>query len=537
MDMQLGRYADRVVARLHEWDEQELCRRIWEKDPTVWFPDPRPEIVDRLGWLTLPETMAGHIADLEAFAEGVRDDGIRHVVLLGMGGSSLAPEVYQRTLGSAEGYPSLFVLDSTHPDAVRDMDERIDIGSTLFVVASKSGGTLETLSGFRYYWQRASRALGKAGQRFVAITDPGTALESLAREREFRAVFPAPTDVGGRYSALTMFGLVPAALIGADLERLRLSAAAMAELVGPGVPPSVNHAFQLGAAMGELALAGRDKLTYLVSPSLAAFPDWIEQLVAESTGKDDKGIIPIAGEPIGPIDVCGNDRVFVVMHVATEPAPGIDDLVEAGHPVVTLSLASVYDLGGEMFRAELATAAAGAALGIHPFNQPDVQLAKKLALEAMESDRSAVQNIEALRVDDPAFDKDLRAFLGAVHNSEYVAFQAYLPRRAENEAILGRLRVRTRAGTKAATTVGFGPRFLHSTGQLHKGGPNKGVFVQIIDHPVEDIEVPEAGYTFGTIIRAQADGDYRALTGRGRRVLRIDLGVAGLEALENQWPM
>ncbi|HZJ48238.1 MAG TPA: phosphoheptose isomerase, partial [Acidimicrobiia bacterium] len=461
-------------------------------------------------------------------------EGVRHVVLLGMGGSSLAPEVFQRTLGSGEGYPSLIVLDSTHPDAVLAVDAAIDPMTTMFVVSSKSGTTLETLSGFRHFWSKSTGLLDNAGSRFVAVTDPGSPLEELAMSRGFRTVFPAPADVGGRYSALTMFGLVPAALIGVDLDRLLDAAATMAQRSGPDVTASTNPGLRLGAAMGELALAGRDKLTFLVSSTLRAFPDWLEQLVAESTGKDGIGIVPVTGEPLSGPDEYGDDRAFVVYHLDGDAAPDTRDLVAAGHPVITIGLSGIYELSAEMFRAEMATAVAGSVLGIHPFNQPDVQLAKSLAREAMEATEGSAPAIAAVRPSEPGFPASVSAFLATVRSGDYIALQAYVPRNPENEGVLQRLR--TRLGTRNATTVGFGPRFLHSTGQLHKGGPNSGVFLQIIDEPSRDLPVPEVDYSFEKIIRAQADGDYRALQGRDRRVLRIDLVQATLAEMERAWP-
>lgn len=536
MDMQLGAYEADVRRRLCSWDETRFARRLWAKDPTLWFEHEEPEIVDRLGWLTLAADMAPRCSELTAFGVEARSEGIRHVVLLGMGGSSLAPEVFQRTFGSGPGYPSLIVLDSTHPDAVRAVEAAIDPAATMFVVSSKSGTTLETLSGFRYFWSRVARVLNLPGRRFVAVTDPGTPLEDMARSREFRAVFPAPADVGGRYSALTMFGLVPAALVGVDLERLLDAAETMASRSGSNVTASANPGLRLGAAMGELALAGRDKLTFLVSSTLRAFPDWMEQLVAESTGKDGKGIVPIAGEPLGDPGEYGEDRVFVSYHIDGEPAPGTDGLVAAGHPVISISLATAYEISAEMFRAEMATAAAGSVLGIHPFNQPDVQLAKTLARGAMETEDGAAEPIEVVRPAEPGFLGSIREFLSTVDTGDYIGLQAYVPRNAENENVLRRLRTRLRARTGAATTVGFGPRFLHSTGQLHKGGANNGVFIQIVDEPSSDVPVPEVDYSFGKIIRAQADGDYRAMLGRDRRILRIDLGRGSLAELEQAWP-
>jgi len=534
MNMQLGSYEAVVDRRLSSWDASGFSRRLWAKDPTLWFPKEQPEIVDRLGWLTLAAEMQPHVGELTRFGAEARSEGIRHVVLLGMGGSSLAPEVFQRTFGNEEGYPSLIVLDSTHPDAVRAVEAVVDPAATMFVVSSKSGTTLETLSGFRYFWSRVSSVLDAPGRRFIAVTDPGTPLEELARARGFRAVFPAPADVGGRYSALTMFGLVPAALIGMDIGRLLAAAGEMARDCGPAVSASSNPGLRLGAAMGELALAGRDKLTFIVSSTLYAFPDWLEQLVAESTGKDGAGIVPIAGEPLAAAGDYGDDRVFVAYHLEGDPVPATDGLVAAGHPVITIPLTDVYALSAEMLRAEIATAAAGSVLGIHPFNQPDVQLAKTLAREAMEADEDAADPIAAVWLGEPAFVAAVGGFLARAHDGDYIALQAYVPRSAETEDVLRRLRARLVAS--GATTAGFGPRFLHSTGQLHKGGPNTGLFVQIVDQPSQDLPVPEVDYSFGKIIRAQADGDYRAMEGRGRRVLRIELGEKTLAEMEQAWP-
>ena len=532
--LSLGEHHESVDARLEAWHAAHLCRRLWEKDPTIWFAEPVPEITDRLGWLSLHETMHEQLDELHGFAEEVRRDGVRHVLLLGMGGSSLAPEVFASTFGSAAGYPELIVLDSTHPGAVRDVDRRIDPTRTLFLVSSKSGTTLETLALFQTFWDRANQEGNDAGRHFTAITDRGTSLERLALERGFRRVFRAPPDVGGRYSALSVFGLVPAAVTGIDVHRLLDRAWTMAEAGAFCVSESANPGFALGAALGELARAGRDKVTFLTSPALAAFPAWLEQLIAESTGKDGKGILPVADETPDSPDVYGTDRFFVSLSLdgddPDELASRLRALEAAGHPVARICLREKADLAQEMFRWEVAVAVAGSVLGIHPFNQPDVQLAKALAGEAMASERQEAARPgddaeDAVSTTEPqALEQRLAAWLAAARPGEYVALQAYLAPTAQTTAVLQSIRLALRDRLKLATTLGYGPRFLHSTGQLHKGGPNTGLFLQLVDEPEDDIAVPETDYTFGALIGAQALGDYRALVQRGRRVLRVNLG-------------
>ncbi len=529
----LDGYQARVADRLRAWHDAGFSRRLWSKDPTLWSSEPVPEVTDRLGWLTLPETMHDHLEALAAFADEVRAAGVRHVVLLGMGGSSLAPEVFQRTFGNAPGHPELIVLDSTHPIAVRAVESRIDVRHTLFLVSSKSGTTTETLSLFRYFWDRTRRVSGRPGDHFVAITDPDTPLVRLARERAFRRTFVAPPDVGGRYSALTVFGLVPAALIGADVHRLLDRAWRMAEASAFCVPCADNPALALGAALGELAIAGRDKVTFFASPSVDALPSWIEQLIAESTGKDGKGIIPIIDEPAAGPDAYGADRFFVYLRLNDDRASDLDarsDALEAaGHPVARVRLAEKADVGQEYFKWEVATAAVGAVLGIHPFNQPDVQLAKELAVQAMQGNgqgsRQAPDGVAEVPAARPeALARSLAAWLAEVRPGDYIALQAYLAPSAQTSAALQQIRQTLRDRFRVATTSGYGPRFLHSTGQLHKGGPNTGLFLQLVDDPEHDLSVPETEYTFGALIRAQALGDMRALQQRGRRLLRVHLG-------------
>ena len=365
----LGSLTEAVRARLSAWESVEFGKRLWDKDPTLWGDADTPELADRLGWLDLPATMPPEVASLQEFADEIRAD-TDHLVLLGMGGSSLAPEVYQATFGNADGRPELIVLDSTHPESVSAVVDLVDPTRTMFLVASKSGGTLETMSLFYFFWEIVSDQVKRPGRQFVALTDPGSSLEALAKKRKFRRVFTTPPDVGGRYSALTLFGLVPATLIGVDASALLSGAAAMADACGAGVAAGDNPGLVLGAAMGEAALAGRDKLTYVVSPSLAAFPGWVEQLIAESTGKNGRGIVPVAGEPLSGFADYGDDRLFVHVMVAGEDPMGqpaaLEVLQAAGHPVIRIVLDEVTDVGAEFFRAEVAVAAAGSLLGIHP---------------------------------------------------------------------------------------------------------------------------------------------------------------------------
>ena len=533
----LGRHTAAVAARLQRWAEEGAVARLWAHDHTLWTAEPAPEIDDRLGWLTLPATMAPEVPGLEAFAAAVAAAGSTRVVLLGMGGSSLAPEVFARTFGHRTGYPALLVLDSTHPVAVRAVDEQADPATTLFVVSSKSGTTIEPNSFLAHCWERVAALSPEPGEHFAAITDPGTPLAVLARDRGFRRVFAADPEVGGRFSALSHFGLVPAALIGADLDTLLGEAAAMAAACRRA--PAANPGFVLGAILGELASAGRDKATFLASPALADLPAWIEQLVAESTGKAGRGIVPVAGEPAGPPEAYGDDRLFVYLSVdgdADDAQAGAVDVLEAaGQPVVRLPLPGVYALGAEMYRLQVAVAMAASVLGIHPFDQPDVQLAKTLATRAMAGEATGGP-IPAVPAADPErLAAALAGFLAQARPGDYLALQAFVAPTPQAEAALQGLRLAVRDRRRLAVTVGFGPRFLHSTGQLHKGGPETGLFLQVVDDADPDLPVPGTGYSFGRLVTAQADGDYRALAARRRRLLRVDLDgdpVGGLAALE-----
>ena len=531
IELHLGTYQKRIDRRITQWQKAGIVSRIWKKDYTVWSKTPQPELTDRLGWLDLPETMAEQSDKLSALADQAKADNIKDAVLLGMGGSSLAPEVFQETFGNAAGYPRLHVLDSTHPAAVKDLESRIDLAHTLFIVSSKSGTTTETNSFFYYFWDRLKQIEGEPGSHFVAITDPGTPLQNLATERRFRAIFNAPEEIGGRYSALTVFGLVPAALIGVDVKEVLARARRMSTACSATTAENLHPAVLLGAALGELAVAKRDKMTFLCSPSLTAFPSWIEQLIAESTGKDRKGIVPVANESLIAPETYGADRFFVYLRLDDDENLSLDRQSAAleanGHPLARIELKNKYDLGQEFFRWEFAVAAAGAAIGIHPFNQPDVQLAKDLAKQAMSEPggKSASKQKETISVLNPdRLRKAVESWLAKEKPRDYVAVQAYVNPSADNAAKLQTLCAAIEQRLGLATTLGFGPRFLHSTGQLHKGGPNSVLVLQIIDQPTDNLSVPETNYTFDALIQAQALGDFTALKQRRRRVLRVDLG-------------
>ncbi|MGZ8442308.1 MAG: bifunctional transaldolase/phosoglucose isomerase [Candidatus Binatia bacterium] len=539
-ELHLGKSLKRVEKRLKDWQTAQVGKRIWEKDHKVWSKDVQPELTDRLGWLELPETMATEVAALSAFADKAKADGMKHVVLLGMGGSSLAPEVFQETFGNAPGYPKLRVLDSTHPAAVQAVEAGIDLAHTVFLVSSKSGTTTETNSFFFYFWDKLKKLGADPGPHFVAITDPGTPLEQLAKERNFRGTFNAPAEVGGRYSALTMFGLVPAALIGVDIGAVLARARRMSAACGAAVADGSNPALVLGAALAELTLAKRDKVTFICSPSLGAFPSWAEQLIAESMGKENKGIVPVANENLAPPEKYGADRFFVYLRLVSDSNHDLDRQVAAleanGHPLARIDLSDKFDIGQEFFRWEFAVAAAGAVLGINPFNQPDVQLAKDLSKKAMSESGSGGAKLkdEVAASDSAVLEKMVGAWLGKKKPRDYVVVQAYIAPSRENSAKLAALCAALQSRLGVATTLGFGPRFLHSTGQLHKGGPNSALVLQIVDQPGDNLAVPETSYTFDALIQAQAIGDFTALKQRRRRALRVNLGgdtTGGLERL------
>ena len=507
--------APAVNATISRWTQDGLVDRFWSKDPTLWSDDPdTPELSNRLGWLDLHDTMRAALPRIAEVAAEVRERS-DHVVLCGMGGSSLAPDVFSAVFGSKSGFPDLIVLDSTHPDAVQAVRRRIDPGRTTFVVSSKSGTTLETLSFFRYFWAET----GGDGQRFIAVTDPGSKFVDLGAEREFHAVFEANPDVGGRFSALTHFGLVPAALIGVDISEVLDAAGRLAAQADSNA--NRDPVAGIGIALGEAAAAGRDKLTILTSPSLSAFPAWMEQLIAESLGKDGTGIVPVADEPIGAVTDYGTDRVFLSYQLHGEHSPDLEPLSKAGFPVIGFELPEKTSLGYEMLRAEGFTAIAGAVMGVHPFNQPNVEAAKNFARKAMsgELDLGSTETLvgeEAMAA--------LISLVDGMQAGDYFGVHAYLAPDEDLWQAITELRVQVRTRTGVATTAGWGPRFLHSTGQLHKGGPDGGTFVQLVDHPSEPINVPETDNTFAEIISAQSAGDLQALIEAGRSTLRIDVG-------------
>jgi transaldolase/glucose-6-phosphate isomerase len=513
--------ASNVRRRITAMRRDGVVRRIWDRDRSVWSNADE----DRwLGWLTLPTQDREDVARVIRFSNEIKDEGTTDVVLLGMGGSSLAPEVMRAIIGRASGYPSLHVLDSTDPGQLRAVERAIDMRRTVFLVASKSGTTLEVNILKQYFFHRAIHELGPsgAGRRFVLTTDPGSKLEQIAKEERFREIFPGIPSVGGRYSALSNFGLLPAALIGADPAMLLDRAREMARRCASD--DDENAGVELGVVLGELALAGRDKPTLIAPAGLAGFGAWLEQLVAESLGKHGKGILPVEGEVPGPPDVYGRDRVFV--HLRSPGSPdaandaAVDALERAGHPVIRIDWIDRYALGAEFFRWEFATAVAGAVLGVNPFDQPDVEAAK-VVTRRLAGD---YETTGRLPEDEPlAGEKEIGALVDGLREGDYFGLLAFVEMNQANRNALDAIRGLVRDRRKVATTVGFGPRYLHSTGQAHKGGPNSGVFLVITCDERDDVPVPGQRYTFGTIKLLQARGDFEVLASRGRRVRRVHL--------------
>ena len=538
----VGQYQRTIDSALEEMAANRVVRRIWERDHTLWKPEPT-EIANRFGWLDIASRLLPEADRLASFAEAVRSDGYTHALLLGMGGSSLAPEVFREVLGVSSGHPSLDVLDSTVPGSVLAYEQALDPAQTLFIVSTKSGTTIETLSFFKTFYNHTLEALGneEAGRHFAAVTDAGTRLDKLAGEHSFRETFLNDPDIGGRYSALSYVGLVPAALIGADLKQLLSRGIEMED----ACKEEVNPAARLGTIMGKLAQAGRDKLTLVLSPPLSSLGDWIEQLIAESTGKEGTGILPVVGERLAAPDVYGDDRLFVYLRLAGDST--FDDAVAAletaGQPVVRYGLRDPYDIGAQMFMWEFATAVASYHLGINPFDQPNVESAKKRAREMMDA---TIQQ-GRLPAQEPSFTdgpitvygdvsassapEALLSFVSRGQPDAYISLQAYLQPGEPVTETLRELQTRLRDRTRLATTLGYGPRFLHSTGQLHKGDAGKGLFIQFTADDPTDVPIPdEAGVaassmTFGILKEAQVLGDERALRDAGRRVIRFGLGA------------
>ena len=516
-------------------EAERAVSRVWSGDGSFWKAEAvaRKQIEGALGWLTIPDRIAPTLPDLQTFVEQARV-GTDRVVVLGMGGSSLAPYVFSRTFGAKAGYPQVEVLDSTEPSAVEATAARSDPSRTLFVVSSKSGTTLEPNIFFDYFFDHATRELaGRAGERFIVITDPGSALEKEAQKRRVRRIFPGDPQIGGRYSALSNFGLVPAAFLGADVATLVERARTMAEACRAAGPQ--NPGLLLGAAIGAEALAGRNKLTFSIGPPADRFGMWLEQLIAESTGKEGKGVLPVEGEALGKPEVYGGDRFFVRYDTRgreeASASTRIADLAEHGHSAASMILADPLDLGAEMFRWEFATAIAGRVLNINPFDQPNVQEAKDKTNAILSGkDRPPAAPGSGSGVDE----EELTQLLASIRPGDYFAITAYLDDTAETEAALQSIRLQVRNAKRVATTIGYGPRFQHSTGQLHKGGPPTGVFLQITREPAAGVPIPGRPWDFAEVIAAQAEGDLASLESRGRRVLRAALGknvASGLEEL------
>lgn len=545
MRLVLGQYADAVGRRTEALVAGRVASRIWDRDAALWGDDAArlTSVGNRLGWLEVASAMQARVSELQAFADGVRDDGFKDVVLLGMGGSSLAPEVLRQSVERDESYPRLHVLDTTDPATIRSVMDNVDVGRTLFFVSSKSGGTIEVASLFAYMYERVTGVKhDRAGENFVAITDEGTALQKLAGEHSFRHVFTNPGDIGGRYSALSYFGLAPAAASGIDVGTLLERAVqAQADAQSPD-----SDALRLGVAMGEMALAGRDKLTFIVTDEVRSFGLWAEQLIAESTGKLGLGILPVVGEPLGTPLKYGDDRLFVQLRLEAGSTGGDDAVVGAltaeGQPVIVIDLEDAYDIGREFFRWEFATAIAGRVLGINPFDEPNVQESKDNTARVLRSfeqsgtldapgidDGQGLIAITATGVAEVA--AAIPALLAEMGDGDYFAITAYIESDARAEATFGDIRRIVRGATGAATTLGYGPRFLHSTGQLHKGGPARGVFLQVTAPDENDIAIPGRPYTFGQLKRAQAIGDFDSLVSHGRPVLRVHLGVDNADGL------
>ena len=550
----------KVDASLDDWLVNGKTRRLWDRDATLWTGSDESKW---LGWLGIIEHQLAHMEHLSQLAGDVKAEGFSHAVVLGMGGSSMCPEVLGTTFGRRQGFPELHVLDSTDPAQVKTLEDKVDLAKTLFIVASKSGSTLEPNIFKQYFFERVAEVAGRenASKRFVVVTDPGSQLEQAAQSEKVRHVFHGVPSIGGRYSALSDFGMAPAAAIGIDTKRFLDRAGEMAVSCSACLPPHDNPGVVLGNVLGVLAGEGRDKITIISSPGIQGLGAWLEQLLAESTGKLGKGLIPVDREPLGPPEVYGDDRVFVYLRLDTgidaSQEQAADALEAAGQPLVRISIPDVYDLGQEFFRWEIATAVAGSLMGINPFDQPDVE-ASKLATQKLTSefeqtgslppeeailegdgiqlfadDKNASELAEAAG-GDKSLDGYVRAHLGRLSAGDYLALLAYVEMNAAHEDSLQSVRKVVRDKTKAATCLGFGPRFLHSTGQAYKGGPNSGVFLQITCDDAADLAVPGQKYTFGVVKAAQARGDFEVLAERKRRALRVHLGTdvqAGLARL------
>ena len=521
--------------------------KFWAKDPTLWKHDKEHMefIVKFLGWQKVYDWTLERIDDVLKFANDVKQN-FKHCVIMGMGGSSLAPEVFRSVFGKQEGWPELIVLDTTNPDWIGAARARINPAETLFIFASKSGGTVEPSSQYAYFFDEVKKSgVKEPGKNFAAITDPGTGLEALAKKNHFRKIFLNPADIGGRFSALSMFGIVPAAIMGVDVKRLLTVAQEQAATFGPEAPAKDNAAVKLGAFMGACNVNhGKDKLTLLTPKDFATFGLWAEQLVAESTGKEGKGIVPVAGETLTPNFDYRDDRLFVHLSTGSEDDKRVTsiakDLAERGYPILTIELENVYQLGAMFLLWEIATAAAGAILGINPFDQPNVQEAKTMAKNVLAkleqgdipAEVSAPILVSSDIADEVKLDTLAQDLYSLLESNDYVAILPYVYPSEDVEKALLALRDKIMARTKRAVLFGFGPRYLHSTGQLHKGDGNNGVFLILSAEPANDIKIPGQHYTFGQLCNAQALGDFQALQAKGRRVIKLHLTQPLLDSIK-----
>jgi len=554
--------AGSVKTQVNNWRAESKVLRLWERDPSLWT---NSDEGSWLGWLTIANDQLAHKHKLTAVAEDARNGGFTHALLLGMGGSSLCPEVLKLTFGRIAPHPEVYVLDLTDPSQIRALEGKIDLSKTLFIVSSKSGSTLEPNIFKQYFFHRVKQVVGaeKAGTRFIAITDPGSKMEHVAQGDKFRFIFHGLSSIGGRYSALSDFGMVPAAVLGMDTQRFLDRTEEMVHACMSCVPVDDNPGVMLGIVLGMLAEKGHDKLTIITSPGISGLGAWLEQLIAESTGKNGHGIIPVDCEQLGPPEVYSNDRVFAYVRLESGPDRTQDEMVtaleQAGHPVIRIAVGDTYDLGQEFFRWEIATAVAGSLMGINPFNQPDVEASKTATRElTTEYERTGSLSTEKPVFEEPGVslftdEKNaaalakavgqnqtlagyLRAHLNRLNQGDYFALLAYLPMFPEHEQLLQQIRRAVRDHKRVATCLGFGPRFLHSTGQAYKGGPNSGVFLQVTCDDEADLAVPGQKYTFGIVKAAQARGDFQVLADRDRRALRVHVGVdvnAGLSKVES----
>lgn len=545
MNIEFSNLDEQITQKLAVIEHERIIERIWEKDFIVWGNDPN-EISNRLGWLDCFEVTKKSFQEINAFVEEVRGEGFTDALLMGMGGSSLAPEVFRLTFGVKKGYLDLHVLDSTHPEAVLEIENKLDPEKTLYIVSTKSGGTIETMSFMKYFFTSVSKKLGdiKASRHFIAITDPGSGLEDIAKTLNFRKIFLNDPDIGGRFSALSLFGIVPAALIGIDIEKLFESAQSMVNECN-NAEVSKNSGAKLGGIIGNLAKEGIDKLTFIISPKLKFLGGWLEQLIAESTGKDGKGILPVDLEPTILVSGYGSDRVFVYLKISGDNVfdGNVSEIKKAGFPTLEIEMENVYQLGAEFFRWEFATAVAGYVLEVQPFDQPNVESAKIAARTMMKEyqekgklpeltptfNSAEIKIFSDFKTDNP--DNVFEMFLSdCISGKSYAAIHAYLKPDKKIWEELQNIRLKILEKNKVATTLGYGPRFLHSTGQLHKGDGGNGNFIQLISNVKNDVPIPleagkgESSMSFGTLIAAQALGDRQALIDNKRRVITIDLG-------------